>query len=1136
MKTLKHGFLMAALGVLNGYSALQVPLEVSNWAETARTGEPVTAGVPLPKGAVADVSRLRILDASGVAVPAQFRPLSRWYAEKFQGLTGTPSVKWVLCDFQADVPAKNRTAFTLEDNAGAAPAPVHPVTITQDANSITVFTGPLKFTISKQSFDFLHQLWLDTDNDGQFSSSEQLMDTTARNGGIITAGDWPAGGCVDNTPHYSFNRPPDRVLVEEEGALKTTIRVEGRHFTDSAGITQGLYGYQVFITAYAGKPYLDVQWAVTNLQLDGDTPAELRSGIPYMTYVWPFKEYKIDMHFNLGATQTYGLSTPRTVEQGSLSGSGVRLLQMPGAFSINGLAKDRNALGGAMIAGTSASVLVAIRDFAPNAPKAIALDKDRMCLELFPDTGASALTSEYWLDPFTRKNHRMRLSFAAGPADAQALSALSQQANSPLRMLAPAAWYQGTRAWYRGFGIPDSRFARHSPSTWTRLYSADSALTAPLDENFQSFGPATWKRWGMPGSFNCAGDHGNLTSVFCKYLLTGNPEDFESQERFTQYFNDLVRTQFSFATDPWVKLNFWLNMEQDLNSVRQAHPPVETYYNYNSNCTAFPGWEALPGWSRLNFPSASPDLGHTTQLELMEYYQLTGDLPTLDAMKGLALYISSQVFGYTYCGIFNSTNWKVADLDSIQVVPWGPRYIARPGIVIGQAFECSGEERFLRAFDIAMYSLRNIVRRSPIGDMGLPAYDGYLPSKEECLAFWQIRHPSDTVFPVSFATHDFQTGIGLEALYYAAQLTGNPGFRDALHFGAKSLEWRMMPEGFPGTYPDYLYQCLPGDSLATAAWKGSFYGSASEALGGVVFGYLSSGRSDFWNVIAKAQPSFPHPDAWYPNITEMKILNMCEAQYRHDSLDCTPPAAIQDLEALSIPGVGVQLQWTAPGDNGATGQAAEYEIKVSKAPIVEMPQRWNEATQTGWPDLLPPLPYTADALLLKAKNYLASREISFWAVPNTINAPGPKTAGTVEQLTLTDLDDSADYHFAIVAYDEAGNSSALSNVPKAWVRIERKGADDALPVLDAFPNPFNPATTIRFYVSKNMAGQAIQLGIYDVRGRLVRMVRPAPGKPGLHRIAWDSRNDNGVMVGSGLYLCRLSYGEKKAELRLILMK
>jgi len=67
------------------------------------------------------------------------------------------------------------------------------------------------------------------------------------------------------------------------------------------------------------------------------------------------------------------------------------------------------------------------------------------------------------------------------------------------------------------------------------------------------------------------------------------------------------------------------------------------------------------------------------------------------------------------------------------------------------------------------------------------------------------------------------------------------------------------------------------------------------------------------------------------------------------------------------------------------------------------------------------------------------------------------------------------------------------------------------------PNPFNPATWIRFDLPR--AGR-VALRLYAVDGRLVREWREAL-PAGRHRVRWDGRTADGSDVSSGVYFARL---------------
>ena len=105
-------------------------------------------------------------------------------------------------------------------------------------------------------------------------------------------------------------------------------------------------------------------------------------------------------------------------------------------------------------------------------------------------------------------------------------------------------------------------------------------------------------------------------------------------------------------------------------------------------------------------------------------------------------------------------------------------------------------------------------------------------------------------------------------------------------------------------------------------------------------------------------------------------------------------------------------------------------------------------------------------------------------------------------------------------------------------RGRKSGVPDAPPretALEvAYPNPFNPRTTIRYRLS---ARAHVSLKIYDVSGRLVRTLVDGLQTPSpLHRIEWDGRSEDGTPVASGVYLCRMQTEGFSQIRKLVLLK
>lgn len=73
----------------------------------------------------------------------------------------------------------------------------------------------------------------------------------------------------------------------------------------------------------------------------------------------------------------------------------------------------------------------------------------------------------------------------------------------------------------------------------------------------------------------------------------------------------------------------------------------------------------------------------------------------------------------------------------------------------------------------------------------------------------------------------------------------------------------------------------------------------------------------------------------------------------------------------------------------------------------------------------------------------------------------------------------------------------------------------------AYPNPFAAGTSIPYGVR---SAASITLSVFDVSGRLVRTLLSGEPTVGARLAQWDGRDDQGRLVGSGLYLIRMSAG------------
>ena len=79
-----------------------------------------------------------------------------------------------------------------------------------------------------------------------------------------------------------------------------------------------------------------------------------------------------------------------------------------------------------------------------------------------------------------------------------------------------------------------------------------------------------------------------------------------------------------------------------------------------------------------------------------------------------------------------------------------------------------------------------------------------------------------------------------------------------------------------------------------------------------------------------------------------------------------------------------------------------------------------------------------------------------------------------------------------------------------------------------YPNPFNPVTNIIYGLPEYSRAQIV---VYDLTGKHIETLINEYQKPGYHSATW-----NGNSVPSGLYICRLSFGNQTITQKMLLMK
>lgn len=143
-------------------------------------------------------------------------------------------------------------------------------------------------------------------------------------------------------------------------------------------------------------------------------------------------------------------------------------------------------------------------------------------------------------------------------------------------------------------------------------------------------------------------------------------------------------------------------------------------------------------------------------------------------------------------------------------------------------------------------------------------------------------------------------------------------------------------------------------------------------------------------------------------------------------------------------------------------------------------------------------------------------------------------AGNVTTFTIDNITATANYYFAVVAYDSDGNESWFTKANES-VYLATK-ASVGIPskyYLSNFPNPFNPTTTIHYTLPED---SQVSIVIHDLLGKKVAQILSSTQPSGTHSIKWNGTDQQGNLVPAGIYFYQLQAGDFVQTKKMVLMK
>ena len=999
----------AAAGlVVAGPSAaadFQVPLTVTESAGVARTAEPISGGVPLPRGTFRKDQGFCLTGAGGAEVPCQATPLV---------VEADGTLRWVLLDFQDDVAAGATNAYTLKAAAPGA-APTQALKVDEGPDGITVDTGRIRFTVSKTKpfalFDSVATGGKPVVTGGQISYTQMQGRT-----GWADKADWQ--------PKTFRAGTPETMRVSSAGPMRVTLEVAAR-FTDDPLKA----GYRVFLTAWAGSSRVHVRYALTNSNPDRRTA--ILVGRSALT-----------LHLAGTDNILIGAAEPLSTKRDGWIHQGLRLdrpdakadaVKAGSGSETLWTARDAKSRPAGWIAAGTPAVYVCDVLFSTNPARRLAVGGGALVLEPIaerfdgtPDTGGRRRSRPwqadgFWLYDCSHHTSEYLFDFAA-PADGAALDALARAARNRLWVLAPGEYYSACDVLGTGcFGTLADEKACYDKWGWT--WNEKQVPPAPAPQ------PGAFVPW-EDNHYESEAD--SVQALLLMYLRTGRRGWFDLSEAWARYHADLQ----AWRTDGW-------QWKDGAIWFPQGGPQGNRRVRDDWNFAWGPDWGNRKGdrdcYDLWQHSQAKACYCHFYGSGLADYFCLTGDR---DALVAAIDDVEQKAEEFRRHGKFEPGKTPVGSIRGF-----------------GRGFEVA--VRVLMAdptnelvADVCHLAARTL-RGSPLLDER-----GFHPSRigggfggmaaknlsantrrwmnDRGITFTRKGDTVDTLtkgektWPVrcfggTWQHLYIQNGADLYARHF-----DDDDMRDfTIAFARMTERYMLSPKCHQTWY--YTYFDVPdfgmvfdpwafdhttttdGEGCVHSGWYTRFFpdacakgfswtGETALLEKGKAFWYYGSKR-EYRTKGLRGGPNEVNRFAGHRPPKDDQVLSTSRLfhEWSHPRTDAEPPQAVHDLAVKRLGGGKAEIRFTAPADAGG-GKVARYQVKVATLPIVPY-EAWDCARDTGV-------------------------KRNWWMAANLKGEPAPSKAGTAERFIVTGVTDGDPLYFAVRSFDDSWNRSAVSNVAK----------------------------------------------------------------------------------------------------------
>jgi len=143
---------------------------------------------------------------------------------------------------------------------------------------------------------------------------------------------------------------------------------------------------------------------------------------------------------------------------------------------------------------------------------------------------------------------------------------------------------------------------------------------------------------------------------------------------------------------------------------------------------------------------------------------------------------------------------------------------------------------------------------------------------------------------------------------------------------------------------------------------------------------------------------------------------------------------------------------------------------------------------------------------------------------------------TTREYTFSDMDVNLNHEYWYWLHAIDNDGSSVFHGPE-YVRVVSGESAPEIPafsaLLNTYPNPLPIGSVGNISVAVK-EGETAVLRIFNIRGQIVKEFPTL--SQGTHNVLWDTRDNNGREVGSGVYFYRLTGSSVDAVSRMVLIR